>query len=37
MSNETVTDKDLEEMTHDTQVWKFGFCVCSECEGDSNE
>jgi hypothetical protein len=32
MSKEIITEQDLELMTHDTQVWKFGFCVCSECE-----
>lgn len=36
MSNEVITDSDLEAMEHNTQVWKFGFCVCSECEGESN-
>lgn len=35
MNKEITTEKDLEEMTHDTQIWKFGFCVCSECEADN--
>lgn len=30
--DKVITDSDLEDMDHDTQVWKFGVCVCSECE-----
>jgi hypothetical protein len=37
MSEEVITDSDLEAMTHDTQVWRFGFCVCSDCEKDNDE
>jgi hypothetical protein len=32
MKDELITEEDIAQMTHDTQVWKFGFCVCSDCE-----
>jgi hypothetical protein len=36
MTEEVMYWSDLADLTHETQVEKFGFCTCEENEGNEN-